>query len=315
MTLRVTNKLYVDGCSYARGHTADHKWWPSALRDHYNCILLDQSEVARSNDCMLSSFLAHYDSLLEGDAVIIFWSHSERQCIGYGDTYQKHLYFKNHDDKEHSGIGWELARHKGINNINYRASNSNVVRTASYAYTVQRLCEVKGIRLVQLMTNPYSEIQTSLNDVAVDAWASLLKIWNWPVHCFTDLERLFQSEGEDVDDFRIYNAYWALSSLPLVLARSYGELNNKEYVDEDYKHFNKDFVEDVFVNLMIDAIEEGKTLADYDTPSKWYTEIFHTLMNVQFDRDAYHHERNYNELRDIILSTDLKRSAEFIYEE
>ena len=305
--------FYFDGCSYMRGHDdrTNLTQWINTINplvdkdgnlnkalDHTNSQchakkkpFYDFSETAKSNYAIFEDFTKTKDILIKANnvQVVIMWSHSERKPK---DKNQDFI----HPD------GWTKDK--------VQEWFSGFKRTVDYMYQVQEFCKEYNIQYNCITTehpqlfewareyndNKYSEQLDKIEDKF---------IFNWP-------GKRLENYTLDFKTYEDVITLWGCTSFPLAYCKAFNE-----DIDKDMKHMGDsarlrfgahihDWVKDRSKDLSYCIDESVKPV------NKRYVYDLKPWLESYIKGNCTHWVEK--ELKQILLTKEIRPNADFIYE-
>lgn len=306
---------YFDGCSYVYGHDRHsiQSPWPDVINpevkkdgnynQHYMphdlnnaCNIYrkkpyyNKSKVAKSNPEIFNDFMSTLPKLIDANnvSVIIQWSHSERTA------QNKNQGFLNlgSTDKFEPDLWWD-----------------GIVNTVSYMYIVQELCKKHNFNYSFITTDhpsTFKLVEKYGNDKYIEQLEKIDEkyIFNWPL-------RNLENFDLDINTKEKALLLWGCTSLHVSWCKAFNE-----ELASDLKHMGDNARRRFGVQVRDWITDRDKDLSYWiDESNNCNKNYFYDLkawLNNYLDGETSHWVEK--QLRELLLETEIKPNADYIYE-
>lgn len=307
---------YFDGCSYVHGHdqhSIQNPWidvinpavykdgnqnkhyYPHDINNSANTIrkkpYYNRSRTAKSNIEIYEDFITTLPDLIKANNVnvIIQWSHSERTYDSKNQDFLNTRYYEVPHDPQ---VWWD-----------------GVARTVNYMLDVQEKCKENNIAY-SFITTEHPDVFKIAKKYNNDKYNEQLEkidekhIFNWPLRKLENFDFEFKAKKELL-------ILWGCTSLPMSWCKVFDEAPAN-----DYKHLDYDARRRFGAQVHDWIADRNKDLSYWiDETNNCNKEYFYNLKAwTEGYWDGYFTHWTEQQLQEILLETEIKPNAEYIYE-
>lgn len=263
------SSLYIDGCSLTAGFADETKnWditkcWPDYIGTNFSS----------------SGYQGKDDHGIYIDTMKNLTEHSYSRAIIYWTYTDRHSFYDEEDGRVVRGVDKKVSEkiyEKGYQKLHYMYTHMSMC----YMYSVQMLCEIKGIDYYFITTMPYQHYReaSKFSNDNQDSQSLLARI---------NKDRVLNWHEEDLACYDNKTDNWA-HTLPVL----FGTLHN--CLNWDGVHLTEDGNR-IFAEWVMDSINNGKSIPDWsvDKVFNWVMNNDDTTKYHRFTKAGYYGAKQY----------------------